>query len=63
MTWKPISSAPRGTLALFCDMNATEVRDMAFVDWIVDGKFCRDPKRKATHWKLIEWPKETDDGR
>nr|WP_313470794.1 DUF551 domain-containing protein [Stenotrophomonas geniculata] len=62
MTWKPISSAPRGTLALFCDMGATEVRNSFFVDWMVDGKFCGNRHHTATHWMpLPEPPKETDD--
>lgn len=61
MTWKPISSAPRGTLALFCDMSATEVRNSFFVDWMVDGRFCGNRHHTATHWMpLPEPPKEAE---
>jgi hypothetical protein len=61
--WKPIETAPQGYLALFCDMNATEARDWAFVDWIAGAQFVADRHRNATHWMpLPEPPPRDSDG-
>lgn len=56
MSWQPIETAPRGAIALFCDMGADEVRHLFFVDWMVDGAFCGDRLRKATHWMPLPEP-------
>lgn len=54
--WNPIESAPEGTLTLFYDANATEVRTCMFVDWLANGRFCLDGKRSATHWLSLHAP-------
>lgn len=54
--WNPIETVPEGTLAIFYDANATEVRACMFVDWISDGRFCLEPKRSATHWTVLSAP-------
>lgn len=51
--WRDILSAPEGVFLLLADMAATEVRNMAYVDWIVNGKCCRDASRRPTHWTRI----------
>lgn len=56
--WEPIETAPRG-LVLFCDMNASELRNSFFVDWMVDGKFCGNRHHTATHWHPLPNPPET----
>lgn len=56
--WQPIEIPPtNGALKLFCDMKAEALRDTFFVDWMVNGKFCMDRQRKATHWMdLPDYP-------
>lgn len=54
--WNPIETAPKGTLAIFYDANATEVRTCIFVDRISSRRFCLDPKRSATHWMALSAP-------
>jgi hypothetical protein len=59
MDWQPIVTAPSGVVSLFCDMDADEIRHLFFVDWVVDGSFCGDSRRKATHWMpLPELPSD-----
>ena len=48
--WQPIETVPEGVFLVFYDANATEVVQCMFVDWVVDGKFVKNPKRTATHW-------------
>lgn len=56
MEWQPIETARNGELSLFCDMGASELRNSFFVDWVVDGKFCGNKYRTATHWMPLPAP-------
>ena len=52
--WQPIETAPpQGQLVLFCNMKATEMRHVYFVDWMVGGQFCGNRHNTATHWMHI----------
>ena len=58
--WQPISTAPNGTVLLFCSMVATELRDAFYVDWLSDGHLVKQPRLpKPTHWMYIpQLPKD-----
>ncbi len=57
--WRPIEIAPQGTMLLMADMRATEARNWAFVDWLVDGKCCGNRYRTPTHWQPLPPSPET----
>lgn len=54
--WKEIEKNQNTGLALFCDMNAMELRHSYFVDWMVNGKFCGNRHHTATHWHPLPDP-------
>ncbi|EMX8720891.1 TPA: DUF551 domain-containing protein [Pseudomonas aeruginosa] len=54
--WKPIETAPQGTLVLMCNMKAKDVRGWAFVDWVVNGKCCGNRFHEPTHWMPLPEP-------
>lgn len=57
MAWQPIETAPTGTLVLFCSMTADRASEWCYVDWIVDGRLCDDPRRPPpTHWMPLPPP-------
>jgi len=58
--WKPIKTAPQGTMLLMCDMNAVQAANWAFVDWVVDGKCCGNRFHQPTHWMHLPFPPEKD---
>jgi|GEM_PF-4514787 len=58
--WQPIETAPQGQIALFFDAKAAQVRNCMFVDWVVEGKFCGDRQRTATHWMPLPPPPQHD---
>src|SRR5690606_29544026 len=38
--WKPIETAPQGTLLLFYNAEAADVPSSMFTDWVVDRQLC-----------------------
>lgn len=57
MNWQPIETAPSGTMLLFCSMKADLASDWCYVDWLVDGRLCRDRSRPdPTHWMPLPPP-------
>lgn len=57
--WQDISTAPQGTMLLFCSMKTDDVSKWAFVDWLAGDHFMLHPKWNATHWMpLPPYPNE-----
>lgn len=55
--WKPIHTAPRGAMVLFCSMSPTiQARDWCWVDWISDRGMMLRPNGLATHWMPLPAP-------
>ena len=54
--WRPIETVPQGVIVLMCNMKAGEVRNWAFVDWMVDGKCCGNRFHEPTHWQPLPAP-------
>jgi hypothetical protein len=51
--WRTVTTAPTGTLLLFCSITATELKDAFFVDWLADGSLRLHPKFNPTHWMYL----------
>jgi hypothetical protein len=54
--WQPISTAPEGTMALFCSMKALEVPKWCWVDWVAGGKLNLHATWEPTHWMPLPSP-------
>lgn len=66
--WRPIETAPKGTMILLADMTAKEARHWAFVGWKHNWNTAGHVEtpsalnRRATHWKPLPPPPEAPHG-
>jgi len=59
--WRPIESAPNGTMVLFANMSPRiQASEWCFVGWMAGGKLCGHRMEKPTHWMPLPSPPKDD---